>query len=220
MYNLPTSYTSQCTVLVPASLNQQKPRENRNDLNYTFRPNGTKIKLNPSVLNTSVIRIPMSNKTQKLLKMKSLSGKNINHTLQFMKHQFRAFSHLIYHQRKESRSPGIGLAAQNSIGKNAFEPHCSFPVKQSKSSLEWQMQNKQEEQSTCAQGDAVQKILRSYICMANHPRSEADRKLTDSPELRVLRVTQTGFGIFSHESLVEMKKNSTDVHKDLIYTLK
>ena len=72
------------------------------------------------------------------------------------------------------------------------------------------MQNRyRREQLTCTQGTAGQKMFRNNICVANHPRSEADWKLA---ELRALRVTPDTFGIFSHEPLVEMKEgNNTDL---------
>lgn len=56
---------------------------------------GKKIKLKPSVLNKLVSHTSTSNNTQKLLQMKSLTGKDVSHTLQFTEHQLGAFSHLI-----------------------------------------------------------------------------------------------------------------------------
>lgn len=111
-----TTWTSSFYLLLITS----KSLENRNDLNCAFKPNGWKIKWNPSVLNTLVIHISMSKNTQKLLKMKSLKWKRCQPHSSIDKAPARAFSYLIHHQRKESLSPGMDLTAQTSIGKKMF----------------------------------------------------------------------------------------------------
>lgn len=109
------------------------------------------------------------------------------------------FITVVYQQRKDSLSQGVGLAAQSSIGKKCFWVLLQLP-RQSKSHWEGGCKINTEESSQHRQGAAIQKLFRRNIYMASHSESEADTKLTNRPEMRGLRVTQTSL-IFSHMNL-------------------